>query len=418
VGPSQKLPGVQQDRSRSPIQRAPAGATARKDFAPGVGGGRSATGNRQLPAFSFTRDDDRDFLAGSIRWGDRRFSFSHRGDDFYRHRYNHWLFRGGDCSYGYRYPYHHYYRYPGYRYCSPYYSGLYSPYYSPYYVPYWYSVPTFGYSYVSAYYDVPYADSYVEYVPSYGTDVVYEAEPYVQESYVPRGSDSVVIYEADSVYVDGDRGQSGEPPISEQPWESPAYRDEPVLEEREPAPIGPQAAPPEQGADAGWGPILTEGNEAFAAGNFEAAQRHYLRAVSADERDGYAQMLHAWATFALRDYGSAAQSIRRAIAVSADLVDYPIDIRSMYGDPQAFEGQLNALRDHVLDRPEEDATFVLGYLHYSIGEPDKAAALFDRLAQGQPGNDLYPKLLRAAARGQEILRAREQQAPTGTPEPQ
>lgn len=373
--------------------------------------------------FTFTRDRSRDFVAGSVRIGDNRLSFAHGGDRYGRH-YNHWVFGGKDCRYGYRYPYYGYYGYGYPRYRN------YSPYYQPYYLPYWYYAPTFGYSYVSAYY-VPTVSTYTE---TYGS--AYGADSYYAEPYSGDGGDSVVIYGAENVYVDGDpysadspahggtsypAGRSYEPaPFQGNPDRDPTHV--------RPNDLTPESAAPAQssewadqdrtaeGTEDGWGEVLDEGNAAFAAGNYAEAMRYYTRAITADPTNGYAMMLHAWAAFADRNVGEAAQLIRQAVSVTPDLIGYPIDIRVLYGDQQVFIRQLTDLRNMVLARPQDiDATFVLAYAHYSIGEPDKAASLFKTLAVADPNDDLYGKLAKAAERGQEILRTREQNPPAGAP---
>lgn len=462
VGPAQKLPtGATADRGRT-AGRSGQGDATRKDLSPGVRspidgdrqgvtGGRN--GNGDWPSFSFYRDDDNDVLAGGIHWGDKgdghgghwgHGGHGGHGDRWYgggyHHRpyYNHWVW-GGGCRYGYRYPYWGGWGYPyyGYRNCPPYYSSIYSPYYYGWYDP-WYYAPSYGYGYVSVYYSDP-------------APVVYESAPVVYESYEPAyqapasevyvdtydsyaapPADSTVIYEREQIDDGGPtiiEGYRDEPRSYSQPRAAPPQpqltQPQPQTEvmpppsgTSAPSEVVPQAAAPagaEQGqGNSGWGPILSQGNEAFSAGKYDEAARHYARAVIEDPKDGYARMLSAWATFAMRDYAGTAASIRAGLDVTPELAEFPIDVRILYSDPSAFEAQIEQLQGVVMDRPDDrDAAFVLAYLHYSIGEPDKSLALLDRL--GAESDPLVAKLRTGAVRGQEILKQREQKQQPAPP---
>ena len=237
----------------------------------------------------------------------------------------------------------------GRRFCPPYGYGHYYHNYRPIYYPgSRYYTTFYGYSYASVYLAAPYVVQ------------VYDDSPtYVASSYAQEPIPTTVVQEP--------------PP----PAPADSYQ-----------PLTPQQQPPT---------AVVEGNAAFAAGRFDEARRLYVRAVLADERDGYAKMLYAWANFALGDYPVAAASIRRSLLTTNDLIDYPMDLRTLYSDPTLLEGQTEALVQFVRDHPDDrEAELVLGYLYYSVGQAERAASVFTGLA-GADQNDTLSSLLRDAA---------------------
>ena len=246
-------------------------------------------------------------------------------------------------------------------YCSRCYShyprGHYYSGYRPYYYPgYAYYAPLYGYSYVSAY-------AYEPYVTRIYDDGGYT----VDRSYAPSPA-------AGQVVVDPSATQAATQPVEA----APAGGYQPLTE-------------------AISGSLVGEGNAAFAAGKYDDARRMYVRAVLADERDGYAKLLYAVANFALGDYELAATALRRALLTTPQLIDNPVDVRTLYTDPAALDAQLAALEAYVDARAaDHEAMLLFGYLLFSRGVADRAASLFERLAAADP-SDSPVSLLRDAA---------------------
>jgi tetratricopeptide (TPR) repeat protein len=254
------------------------------------------------------------------------------------------------------------------RFCPPYGYGHYYHNYRPIYYPgSRYYTPFYGYSYASVYLTAPFVVS------------VYEDTPtYVSSSYAQEPAFTNLA---------PDQALQPSPP----PAPADSYQ-----------PLTPQQQPPT---------AVVEGNAAFADSRFDEARRLYVRAVLADERDGYAKILYAWANFALGDYPVAAASIRRSLLTTNDLIDYPMDLRTLYSDPMLLEGQKEALLQFVRDHPDDrEAELVLGYLYYSVGQAERAAGVFTGLA-GADQNDTLLSLLRDAA----VRNARGSSPPPAAP---
>jgi len=149
--------------------------------------------------------------------------------------------------------------------------------------------------------------------------------------------------------------------------------------------------------------VVMEGNAAFAAGRYDEARRSYARAVMTDARDGYAKMLYAWANFALGDYEVAAAAIRRALLTTSDLVENPLDLRTLYPDRATLDRQSDGLTRFLADHPDHrEAQLVWGYLLYSIGQAEPAASMFNGLAGAEPNDTLVPLLRDAAVRNTRV----------------
>ncbi|UCC29224.1 MAG: tetratricopeptide repeat protein [Phycisphaerales bacterium] len=145
--------------------------------------------------------------------------------------------------------------------------------------------------------------------------------------------------------------------------------------------------------------LLGQGNAAFAAGRYDEARRLYVSAMLADERDGYAKFLYALVNFALGDYEVAAMAIRRALLTTADLIDYPVDVRSLYPEAALFETQLEGLTRFAGDHPNDrGALLLLGYLQYAGGHPKPALSVLDRLVKIDPDDDVVSLLRDAVSR--------------------
>lgn len=269
--------------------------------------------------------------------------------------------------------------------CYPLYgSGYYGSYYRPTYLyAYPYFVPTYGYGFGSSGYISYYPDAATRYddAPTY-TDSAYSGP---SQSYVNGPS---------AGYAPGPPANSGGAyAIPSQPQvqsESTTRQPDPVVL----AAVG-------------------EGNDAFAAGRFGDARRAYIRAVLLDENDGTAKLLYGLATFAEGDFGVAATAVRRALATTPDLIDYPFNIVALYGDEVRFNEQMDALTRHVGANPENrNAVLLLGYLQFASGGAAEAQVVFAALADADPTDSLVVFLRDAATRTMQGSRTQPTQAPS------
>jgi tetratricopeptide (TPR) repeat protein len=135
------------------------------------------------------------------------------------------------------------------------------------------------------------------------------------------------------------------------------------------------------------------GNAAFNDGAYDEAVRYYIGAVLTDDQDGIARLFYGLAQFALGDYDLAATGMRRALVVLPDLIERPIDLRSLYPDLETFESHLNKLVRFVNEHPKgTNALFVLGYVYYASAQPELAAATMRSLTELEPTDELAAKV--------------------------
>jgi len=327
--------------SRTPLIRAPQSAASE------IPRGKAPPGVFPSQSSGF-RPPSQPFRSVDRRSGDRTI----HGNDGHDRRLVH-IGVDRDHAHQARGPYNHAYTNHGHRSYHPYGYGHYYHNYRPIYYPgcdtYY---PYLGYSFASAYFSTPYVVQVYNDSPGYG-----------YSTYTPEQTPAPVV-------------QASPPAVS------------PPLSTGEP--YQPLSTPQTQTS-------VDEGNAAFAAGRYEEAGRFYVRAVMADERDGYAKMLYAWANFALGDYEVAAASLRRALLTTPDLVDYPLDLRTLYPDRAVLDRHADALMRFIAEHPQHrEAQLLWGYLLYSIGQAEPAASVFTSLA-GTDQNDTLSSLLRDAA---------------------
>ena len=127
------------------------------------------------------------------------------------------------------------------------------------------------------------------------------------------------------------------------------------------------------------------------------ARRSFSYAVLEDPGNGFAELAYGLAHFALGGYDASADAIRRGLGLVPDVIDRPIDVSRQYGGAAELRSHLGALESHVEAHPDDaNAWFVLGYVRFSTGEPESAAAAFAKAASLRP-DDPYAAILRDAA---------------------
>ncbi len=235
-------------------------------------------------------------------------------------------------------------------YPNRYYSN-YPYYYSSLYYPYPYYWPWYGSSYTQVYYhdSDPYDyGGYVYQRPSTAYEPAYEATAPAAPSYT---------YEAQQQQVE------------------------------------PYAAVP--GTDTTG--LVREADAAFAQGRYAEAERLFVGAIMADERDGYSKFMYAVCRFAVGDYHVAAVALRRALLTAPTLIDDPPDLLAMYNDRLSFEVQLGGLLRYAEDHAGEyDVVLLLGYVQLAGRQPREAEAIFTELS-GLRGDDEVVAALRESA---------------------
>ncbi len=143
--------------------------------------------------------------------------------------------------------------------------------------------------------------------------------------------------------------------------------------------------------------LVEKGNEAFRAGRYDEARGWYARAMLADAEDGYAKLFYGLANFAVGQYDVAASAIRRALMEAPELIDYPIDLRTVYDDPSILTTQMQKLaRVRGETTADTELTFLLGYLYYATGDPQGAVSTLGVLTNDD-SDDTLARLVRDAA---------------------
>lgn len=217
----------------------------------------------------------------------------------------------------------------------------------------------------------------------YGYDPYYSQATLIDYAYRPLLPSS---YGTTIVYAQGT--DSIPPPVTEAYYTSPAQALPPAqpvkstLRATDLAPTEPGSAVPPESTTAQEVTSWVElGNTAFAAERYDEARHLYMRAVLADDDDGYAKLFYGLANFALGDYGAAATAVRRALQSIPDLIEDPIDLRVLYTDELVVQAHLARLKQLVETRPgDREARFLLGYLYYATGAPVQAQTVLQSLA--------------------------------------
>lgn len=314
----------------------------------------------------------------------------------------------GHFNTGHHYPhnrhrsYGHYYS----SYHSPYYGSYYSPYYSSYF-----SVG-FGYPYYSSsYYAYPYSSSsvvhyddgsydrgYDDYdIDVYGTTNVYVDGGTIEYASPGGDSQSDIQYEQVAPQAESsppllDAPLSDQPAVILEPDSSPvdSAAPESLVTPLEP----PSSVQPDVNQASSAEPFFNRGYRAFVAGNYEEAVERYTDALLAGEERGLSSLMYGVSAFALGEYATAGAAVRRSVLLRPDLIESPIDLRSMYADPMVLDGQLGRLANFVrLNQGNRSAKFLLAYLHFAALQPEYTVTLAEELTKIDPNDGLAKHLL-------------------------
>jgi len=143
--------------------------------------------------------------------------------------------------------------------------------------------------------------------------------------------------------------------------------------------------------------LVEKGNEAMRAGRYEEARDWHARAMLADEQDGFAKLFYAMSNLGLGQFDIAASAMRRALMDAPELIDYPIDLRTVYDDASVVTTQMQDLIRVRSERGSDaELTFLLGYLYYATGDPQSAVSTLNDAATGDT-TDTLTSLVRDAA---------------------
>ncbi|MFP4056276.1 MAG: tetratricopeptide repeat protein [Candidatus Brocadiia bacterium] len=163
----------------------------------------------------------------------------------------------------------------------------------------------------------------------------------------------------------------------------------------------PAAAPPKPSPidDAGLSAdqLVDIADTLFAQGRFERAAEAYRAAAHKKPDDPMTAFALGHGLFAVGAYAEAAGALRRGLRLYPDFVGVRMDRRHFYGDPAAFEAQLQRLEAFVAAHPDDrPARFLLAYNYFFSGQRQAAREHFQALG---PGDSEAQMFLRHMARG-------------------
>ncbi len=141
---------------------------------------------------------------------------------------------------------------------------------------------------------------------------------------------------------------------------------------------------------------LQQGDQAFRAGQYGEARRHYIRAQIEYTYFGEALLAYAITHFAEQEFGLAALTMRRALAHSPDLIHNPIDLVRFYGDGAKLDAHHELLQNYLVQNPAyTDGWLLLAYVRFAQGDPSGALSALDRVLAIGPA-ETVGQLLRDA----------------------
>jgi tetratricopeptide (TPR) repeat protein len=192
--------------------------------------------------------------------------------------------------------------------------------------------------------------------------------------------------------------EKAEKPLAEKPLPGvPASVFRPVRpEDRERAqqPVEPARKPPEPSDDAST--LVALGKKAFAAGEYERAERRFRQASVESPADAMPYFLMAQAQFALAKYQEAVASIEAGMRRQPDWPDANFRPRTLYGaDPPQFADHLRRLTDTLARFPNDPfLLFLAGYELWFDGQREKARDLFQRARTVTPDKTSLDRFLK------------------------
>lgn len=163
-----------------------------------------------------------------------------------------------------------------------------------------------------------------------------------------------------------------------------------------------QSQPAQVGANQTTVPVpetrLDRAYVAFLQGEYAEAQKQSLQAMLEENHEGIAHLMYGLSSFAHGDYELAASAIEKAIQENDDVLQAPLDIRSLYADVDELETQINQLLEYRDKNPaSRDAQFVLAYVLYAAELPERAFLEVNKLVQAYPYYDAYVSLATAVS---------------------
>jgi tetratricopeptide (TPR) repeat protein len=141
--------------------------------------------------------------------------------------------------------------------------------------------------------------------------------------------------------------------------------------------------------------LIDRGDEFFIRGDFARAVDAYRAAARKDASDPMAALALGHGLFATGAYGEAAAELRRGVRLYPGILQVRMSRRDFYGDPAAFDAQLEALARQVQASPSDAAArFLLGYNCFFTQQHTRAEEQFVALGSADPEAQLFLREIR------------------------
>ena len=126
-------------------------------------------------------------------------------------------------------------------------------------------------------------------------------------------------------------------------------------------------------------PLVVRGEDEFRRGRYTEAANTFREALMADPHPAVKFAL-GHALFAKGDYGFAAAALREGLREVSDAPVRELDTRQFYGATLDYEAHRKRLEKWLAEHPDDkQAKFLMGYVCYFGGDPDRARTIFAEL---------------------------------------
>jgi tetratricopeptide (TPR) repeat protein len=147
---------------------------------------------------------------------------------------------------------------------------------------------------------------------------------------------------------------------------------------------------------------------AFARQKYYQSIVEFTQAIANSPDDGLIRLARAQAYIATADYHSAYDDICAGMRLIPDWPQVVFNMAELYGNPDAFAGQLKTLEQWVESHPKDAIThFVLGYVYYFLQDYDRAKAEFVNILSEEPDHPQATLLLKAIYERETTAKAKE-----------
>jgi len=141
--------------------------------------------------------------------------------------------------------------------------------------------------------------------------------------------------------------------------------------------------------------LIDRGDGCFARGQFENAVEHYRAASRQGQGDAMAAFALGHGLFATGAYAEAAAALRRGLQFYPAMLGVQMNRRHFYGNPQAFDEQLDRLARHVEATPSDSsARFLLGYNYFFTQQYARAREQFEAAGAGDAEAQFFLREIR------------------------